>query len=96
MIGSVCLANTVESKAQLVSSSDCEISVFDENGDRLPGVSIHEQGSSSDPVFTDWNGEATLSCSETATIILTCEGYLTSSTSREEGQKEITIVMIPE
>lgn len=91
VIGSVCLANTVESKAQIVLNSDCEISVVDENGNGISDVLILEQDSGRS-TSTDESGNASLSCSEDAILSFSHPEYEAVEISRE-NQSKITVVM---
>lgn len=91
MVGSMCLANTIKSEVQTASTSTCQITVVDEDGDAIDGVSIQVQNSSL-TATTDANGSASLDCDESATFILSHSDYTTIEVSRN-SQSELTVVM---
>lgn len=91
MVGSLCLANAIKSEVQSTSTSVCEITVLNEDGDGIPLVSIQVQNSSL-KATTDASGYASLDCEEDATLIFSHSEYTTIEVSRN-SQSKLTVVM---
>lgn len=91
MIGSVCLAGSIQSDVQESSTSICSITVENEVGDRLEGVLIQVK-SSAVRGTTDGSGEVRLDCDESATLVISSSDLSPYEFARDNRSK-ITVTI---
>lgn len=91
MVGIICLTSSIKSEAIADSTSVCQITVVNEDGNRIDNVSIQVQNSSL-WATTDVSGSTSLDCEESAILIFSHTDYNTVEVSRN-SESRLTVVM---